>query len=98
MTLDELSKKPYAKWLEEVLPELIDMEPMSICMVVEMQDGSTATAYYNCDCTDLAVMIAAVEDDRRMTWIENHAEIIKDILENPDDEGDDEDGLQGVNT
>ena len=98
MTNDELNSKRCSKWFESALPDLIASDPMSIVIAAEYQDGTTGTSYYNCDTTDLAILLNSINDDRRLTWIAEHADVILDLLENPDEEGEDEDGLQGVNT
>lgn len=76
--------------MEEVLPEMVDLDPVSIGLVMILPDGTTGTSYFNCDTTDMKLMATAIEDDRQIDWIKANADYIAQILAG---EEDDEDGL-----
>jgi len=82
--------KPYARWLEEVLPQMIEFDPVSIGIVMILPDGTTGTVYYNADRRDMAIMRQAIDDDSLADFLRMNADIIAKILSG---EEDDEDGL-----
>ena len=68
---------------------MVDLDPVSIGLVMIMPDGTTGTSYFNCDTTDMKLMATAIEDDRRIDWIRANADYIAEILagEDGDDDG-----------
>ena len=68
---------------------MVDLDPVSIGLVMIMTDGTTGTPYFNCDTTDMKLMATAIEDDRRIDWIRANADYIAEILagEDGDDDG-----------
>ena len=88
-TTDDWTSAPYAEWLEDVIRDMIAMNPVCIAMEMIAEDGSVDTCYYNVDMNDRDVMIGAMHDDNRMRWLKEHREEILEILS--DDWVDDED-------
>lgn len=78
--MTDYKTKPYAQWMEDVLPELVELDPESIGIICVMPDGTTGTSYYNADNEVRAGMIRAMLQDNLMGWIEANAEVIKDVL------------------
>ena len=91
------------EWLENVVREMVEIDPRSIAMEMIDENGSVSTCYYNTSQNDRSVMIDAMRDDDRFEWLANNREEIKSILFDDDDDveddndGDDEDGVEGVN-
>lgn len=87
---DELTKKPYATWLESVVRDLVDIDPVSISMQMRDAEGKVYTCYYNCSHDDRAVMEDALRQDGLFEWVRDNKEAIVEIL----NEEDDADGIQ----
>lgn len=85
----EYESKPYAQWLEEVLPEMVELDPVSIGIEMILKDGTVGTVYYDSDNDDRLKMINGLLEDNRIEWIKANAELIADILSG-DGEGEDE--------
>ena len=88
--MTDYTTKPYARWLEEVLPQMVELDPESIGIVMILPDGTTGTVYYNADRRDMAIMRQAIDDDSMADFLRTNADIIAKILSG---EEDDEDGL-----
>lgn len=69
---------------------MVDLDPVSIGLVIILPDGATGTSYFNCGTTDMKLMATAIEDDRQIDWIKANADYIAEILAG---EEDGEDGL-----
>ena len=86
----DYTTKPYAMWLEKVLPQMVELDPESIGIIMILPDGTTGTVYYNADRRDMAIMRQAIDDDSMADFLRTNADIIAKILSG---EEDDEDGL-----
>ena len=91
----DYTTKPYAQWLEEVLPQMVELDPVSIGLVMILPDRTTGTVYFNADRNDMEVMRRAIGDDSVMEFISVNADIIARILSG---EEDDEDEIEGLTT
>ena len=97
-SVPDYASKPYAQFLEEVLPDMVQYDPVSIGIVFILPDGSIGTNYFNCDCTDLVLMANAISKDELLSWMKVNREIINDGWEE-DEEGDilpDDDSQPGM--
>ena len=86
----EYESKPYAKWLEEVLPQMVELDPVSIGIEMILQDGTVGTVYYAADNGDRLRMANSLLEDNLIELIKTNAAFIVDILQG--EESDDEDG------
>ena len=96
--LPDYASKPYAQFLEEVLPDMVQYDPVSIGIVFILPDGSIGTNYFNCDCTDLVLMANAISKDELLSWMKVNRDIINDEWDG-DEEGDilpDDDSQPGM--
>lgn len=84
----DYTTKPYAGWLEEVIPQLVEFDPVSIGIVMIMPDDSTGTVYYNVDRHDMAIMRQAIADDSLADYLRVNADIISRILFGEEEEED----------
>ena len=84
-------EREYAGWLEELVKDIIAIDPD--CMAFEMIDryGMIHTSYWRVSQNDRAQMIAGMQDDDRMAWLVANREEILELL-NADDEGEGEEG------
>ena len=80
----DYTTKPYAQFLEEVLPDMVQYDPVSIGIVFILPDGSIGTNYFNCDCTDLVLMANAISKDELLSWMKVNREIINEEWEDDD--------------
>lgn len=76
----DITKEPYAVWLEKTLRELVEMHPTRIGIIAIMEDGTTGTAYYNAEAASRAQMIRAMCEDSIVDFIRVNADYIADIL------------------
>lgn len=79
--MEDITKQPYAAWLEESLKVISGIKPVCLCIAATSGDGATFTGYYNADATDKAVFAHHIQSDVVMDIIQNNAEKIKEILE-----------------
>lgn len=78
---------PYVKWLEDIVREMVEIEPESIAMEMIGADDKTYTCYWETSADDRARMISAMQDDDRMEWVRENREAIKEILGEDGEEG-----------
>jgi len=88
----DYTTKPYAGWLEEVLPEMVELDPVSIGIVMIMPDGMTGTCYFNVDREDMEIMKLAISDDQLVEFFKVNADVLTGILSGEEDEADEEQG------
>lgn len=93
---DDWTTRPFAKWLEECIREMINANPEAIAMSMVSEDGLVSTCYYNTSANDRACMIDAMRDDARWEFIFSNKEEIRAVLE--DDSEGEEDGLQDADS
>ena len=84
---DEFSAKPYYGWLEGVIRDLVDIDPVSIALQMIDHDGEVYSCYYNLNPDGRAIIRAGLEDDDRMDWVRNNRDAIAAIMAE-DEEGD----------
>ena len=89
---DEIGSKPYAAWLEGVVREMFDIDPVCVAMQMRDGEGKSYTCYWNCTQDDRAVMADAVQLDGLLDLIRNNRGTIAEILSEDDGEegGEDE--------
>lgn len=85
----DFTKKKYAEWLEEILPQLFELDPESIGIVAIMKDWTQATSYFNCDNSDRVQMVRSIFQDCLKDWIIVNADMIRGIFDS-DDDGDEQ--------
>ena len=69
---------------------MVELDPVSIGLVMILPDGTTGTAYFNTDRGDIETMKQALDDDSLLEWVRANADIVAKILAG---EEDDEDGI-----
>lgn len=84
--MEDISKLPYAAWLEESVKTVVSVSPKSICIAATADDGTTFTGYYNADAQDKAVFSHHIQSDVTMDIIRNNAGMIKAILSEAEEE------------
>lgn len=84
--MSDITKEPYAAWLEDALREMVAMRPSTIGIITIMPDGSTGTRYFNADNRDRLIMCEAINIDYLEELIRVNADGIRQILDGEDDE------------
>ena len=84
--MSDITKEPYAAWLEDALREMVAMRPSTIGIITIMPDGSTGTMYFNSDNRDRLIMCEAIGIDYLVEWIRVNADGIRQSLDGEDDE------------
>lgn len=82
--MSDITKMPYAVWLEECIANLMECDPQSICVAWRNKDGYVMTGYYNCDATDKAVLAHNIQSDIVMDIFLNNIDAIREALEETD--------------
>ena len=85
----DVTKTPYAGWLEELIKTLLELQPTKIGVAAIIPDGDVLTGYYG-DCThvDKAVMGYHMNLDATMDVVEANAREITQAAEEAEDEED----------
>lgn len=84
---EDITKSPYAEWLEGLIKSVMEHGPVSIGVVMLLPDNTgTLTAYYNSDCQDKAVMAHNIYSDSIYDMIKVNAKDFKRFAEEQDDE------------
>lgn len=78
--MTDITKQPYAKWLEESLQVISEFDPACLCIAATSPDGETFTGYYNADATDKAVFAHHIQSDVTMDIIRENIETIKRLI------------------
>lgn len=91
----DITTQPYSAWLESVLRELVDIDPMCIALEMRDADGVCYTCYWNTSADDRILMIDSMQDDAKMEWFKNHKDELIELL---NDEEDGDDGLCEADT
>lgn len=91
----DISTAPYSQWLEGVVRDLYDIEP--VCIAMEMRDaaGQVYTSYWQMDANDMACIIDSLQNEATLNFIRAYKDEIMAIL---NEEGDEEDGLCETDT
>ena len=94
MTRTEFENKELAKFLEDAVHSLVDLDPNAIAIVAINDDsGIAGTQYYGCGVEDKGRMVHHINEDIIMDVILNNADIIRNAVmdaENDEDEEDDD--------
>lgn len=84
--MDDITKQPYAKWLEESIATIAGLYPCCICFAATKADGTVFTGYYNANATDKAAFAHHIQSDIVMDIIKANAGTIKSILSEAEEE------------
>lgn len=78
--MNDITKQPYAAWLEESLHVIAGLDPVCLCIAAKSTDGDVFTGYYGADATDKAVFAHHIQSDVTMDIIRANIDEIKDML------------------
>ena len=78
--MHDITKQPYAAWLEESLQVIAGLDPVCLCIAATSPDGNVFTGYYGADATDKAVFAHHIQGDVTMDIIRANIDEIKGML------------------
>ena len=78
--MNDITKQPYAAWLEESLQVIAELDPVCLCIAATSPDGDVFTGYYGADATDKAVFAHNIQSDVTMDIIRANIDEIKGML------------------
>ena len=78
--MNDITKQPYAAWLEESLQVIAGLDPVCLCIAATSPDGNVFTGYYGADATDKAVFAHHIHSDVTMDIIRANIDEIKGML------------------
>ena len=84
--MERFQDKPYAKFVEDTIPRMFEVDPRAISMQMRDNYGQTFTCYWNCDCDDLAIIQDALREDHLMEFFRNNREELSSILNGEEEE------------
>lgn len=67
--MTDLSKLPYAPWLEDQLKSMMEMPVKSIGLVVMLENGDIATSYYGATIMDKALFAGMIQQDAMLATL-----------------------------
>lgn len=80
--MTDLTKEPYAKWLEDALRSLAEQHPKKIAMVALDAEGNYLSTYYKCGPIDLYTMSGALHAEGIWREIRANGAVLREIIEN----------------
>ena len=84
----DITKAPYAEFLEEAIGYIFENKPDKIALAATMPDGDTLTAYYQSDAQDKAIFAHHIYSDAFLEVVKNNIGEIKEALEELEEEND----------
>lgn len=87
----DLEKVPFARWLEEILPGLVQLEPEHIGIVAVTEDGTVGTSYWNCNSGDKGTMAWQILLDGVWDMISVNGDRLRAVMDEAEEPEEDED-------
>ena len=81
MKSEDVTKLPYAPWLEKSIRILTEHNVHSACIVAKVDDGDAMTGYWNADAQDKAIFAHNIQSDIVLDIVQQNADIIKRAME-----------------
>lgn len=81
----DLSKVPFAAWLEKILPQVCRQDAKAIAIICLNRDGTVGTGYYNAVAGDKGTMAWQLLLDGVWDMILANADLLKQKLEEAGD-------------
>lgn len=84
MKSEDITKLPYAPWLEDAIRTLTEHDVRSACIVATIDELDTMTAYWNASTQDKAIFAHNIQSDIILDIVQQNAGIIKEAMEEGD--------------
>ena len=78
---EDITKLPYAPWLEKAIRILTKHDVHAACIVATVDDGDAMTGYWNADEHDKAIFAHNIQSDIILDIVKQNAGIIKEAME-----------------
>ena len=79
--MEDITKQPYAEWLEDILKLLVERKPTSICVMGIGEDRGVVKGYWNTSESDKAIYGWTIQQDLTMGAIRANIKEIKRMLD-----------------
>lgn len=86
---NNITKMPYAQWLEQTLRDISELPVKGIALMGVLDGGESYAAYYNVSMTDKLVLAGLVNQDATLDML-----AAQGVIDYKDDE--EEDGIDGT--
>ena len=67
---NDITEKPYAKWLEAILRDICAMPMRALAMIGVTEDGDIYNGYYNASAADKILMSGLIQQDAMIDTLE----------------------------
>lgn len=67
---NDITEKPYAKWLEAILRDICAMPMRALAMIGVTEDGDIHNGYYNASAADKILMSGLIQQDAMIDTLE----------------------------
>ena len=67
---NDITEKPYAEWLEEILSDICAMPMRALAMIGVTEDGNKRNGYYNASVADKILMSGLIQQDAMIDTLE----------------------------
>ena len=67
---NDITEKPYAEWLEEILSDICAMSMRALAMIGVTEDGDIFNGYYNASAADKILMSGLIQQDAMIDTLE----------------------------
>ena len=67
---NDITEKPYAKWLEAILSDICAMPMRALAMIGVTEDGDIYNGYYNASVADKILMSGLIQQDAMIDTLE----------------------------
>lgn len=82
--MKDIRNQKYSEWLEELLKNMVNFDPNHIAFIAMNNRGETATCYFNCEASDLAMMDGVLQQDALFRRIEANRVWLKNLVDSED--------------
>ena len=88
----DITKMPYAKWLEQTLHDISSFPVKGIALLVCTDSGDSYTNYYNVSMADKLIMAGLIQQDSTLDMLAANG-----LIQYEDDENEAEEGVENEN-
>ena len=81
MKSEDITKLPYAPWLENAIRTLTEHHVHAACIVATVHDGYAMTGYWHADAQPKEIFAHNIQSDIVLDIVKQNAGIIKEAME-----------------
>lgn len=87
--MEDITKLPFAPWLEDVLKFLVEYQPEKIVVAGVNPDGSYFTHFFSCSAVDLFAMSGVIQSEGTWQEIKDRSRVLREIIDSEDEDDED---------